>query len=152
MKLKMRRMKMWKFLRQRWWWGFVFAVVKVSNPEPEIPAVFSLGDKQLSGRHTCTCTALLFSSVHTHWTAFPRCALLCLSSVCTTKLFCSVHWKTFLKCALENVSPVCTAKLFCSVHWKTFLKCALDSMTCRIVHSSIGFHPNALQKLHTSLR
>ena len=92
---------------QRWWWR-VFAVEKVSNPEPEIPAVFSLGDKQLSGRHTCT-------------------ALQSFSPMCTAKLF-----------------SVCTAKLFSSVHWKAFLQCALDSMTCRIVHSSIGFHPNTL--------
>ena len=34
-----------------WWWWCGLAVVKVSNPELEIPAVFSLGDK-LSQR-TC---------------------------------------------------------------------------------------------------
>ena len=43
-------LQLWWWWKWWWWCGFV-AVVKVSNPELEIPAVFSLGDK-LSQR-TC---------------------------------------------------------------------------------------------------
>lgn len=106
---------MWKFWRQRWWRGFVFAaVVKVSNPEPEIPAVFSLGDKQLSGRHTCT---------------FHQSALLCFFPVCTGNLFYSAHCKAFLQCTLQGSSPVCTAKLFCSVFCSAFPRCTQQSFS-----------------------